>query len=81
MAPPASEKRKKVSFKDKREFELLGKEIEALTQEKDSITEQLHQGNLPYETLQQLSERIAEITSLLDEKELRWLELSELIEG
>lgn len=78
---PASEKRKKVSFKDKREFELLGKEIEALTQEKDSITEQLHQGNLPYETLQQLSERIAEITSLLDEKELRWLELSELIEG
>jgi hypothetical protein len=44
------------------------------------VTERLNSGNLPFEELQQLSLRISEITSLLDEKELRWLELSELSE-
>lgn len=72
---------KKVSFKDKREFELLQKEIEDLSKEKESITSQLNDGTLPYETLQNLANRIGEITNLLDEKELRWLELSEMIEG
>lgn len=73
--------KKKVSFKDKREFEQLQKEIDELTKEKESISNQLNEGNLPYETLQQLSERIGEISTLLDEKEMRWLELSELIDG
>lgn len=71
---------KRISFKDKREFELIEKEIAALIKEKDSITSKLHAGNLPYEELQHLSNRIAEITSALDEKELRWLELSELMD-
>ncbi len=73
--------KKKVSFKEKREFELLQKEIEDLTKEKESITVQLNSGSTAYEELQKLAERIGEVTSLLDEKEMRWLELSEWIEG
>ncbi len=72
--------KKKVSFKEKREFELLQKEMEDLTKEKAKITGQLNDGNLPYEDLQKLSNRIGEISGLLDEKEMRWLELSEMIE-
>jgi len=75
QAPPAG--RKKLSFKEKREFDLLKTEISALEAEKKSITEKLHAGNLPFTELQQLSERIGVITALLDEKEMRWLELSE----
>lgn len=71
---------KRVSFKDKREFELLAKEIETLTAEKQNITTQLNGASLPFEELRKLSERIAELTEILDEKELRWLELSELME-
>jgi ATP-binding cassette subfamily F protein uup len=69
--------KKRFSFKEKREFELLQKEIEALTAEKESISAKLNNGNIPFEELQQLSNRIGEVTNLLDEKEFRWLELSE----
>ncbi|MCD2422368.1 ABC-F family ATP-binding cassette domain-containing protein [Niabella pedocola] len=72
---------KKVSFKEKREYELLEKEIAALTSEKESITAQLSGGSSNFEELESLSRRIGEITQLLDEKEMRWLELSELIDG
>ena len=64
--------------KEKREFELLGKEIAALGEEKEAVTKKLNNGNTPFEELQQLSLRIGEITQLLDEKEFRWLEISEL---
>ncbi|MEJ8818796.1 ABC-F family ATP-binding cassette domain-containing protein [Lacibacter sp. H407] len=73
---PTVEK-KRFSFKEKREFELLQKEIEALTAEKETITAKLNNGNIPFDELQQLSNRIGEVTNLLDEKEFRWLELSE----
>lgn len=69
----------KPSYKDKREFELLEQEIPALEAEKKSIEQQLSSGQLSFESLQQLSHRIGEITSLLEKKELRWLELSEKI--
>jgi ATP-binding cassette subfamily F protein uup len=72
--------RKKPSFKEKREFELLDKEIKDLNHEKDELTEKLSAGTLPFEELQKLSARIAEISSMADEKEMRWLELSELVE-
>ena len=72
--------KRKASYKEKREFEILQKEIEDLEKEKTSIQEQLNTGNLPYQQLQELSGRIAQITSLLDEKEMRWLELSEWVE-
>jgi ATP-binding cassette subfamily F protein uup len=70
---------KKLSFKEKREFEILGKEIRALENEKSLVNEKLNSGNIPFEELQQLSRRIGEITSELDAKEIRWLELSEYI--
>jgi ATP-binding cassette subfamily F protein uup len=75
--PEAVNEKKRFSYKEKREFELLEKEIAALTKEKEMITEKLNNGNTPFEELQQLSIRMANISSLLDEKELRWLELSE----
>lgn len=72
--------KRKLSFKEKREFEMLQKEIEELTNEKDTITQKLTSGTAPFEELQILSSRIGEVTQLLDEKELRWLELSEWAE-
>lgn len=78
-AKPKEEKRR-LSFKEKREFELLEKEMAALSKEKEQITEKLNGGNMPYEELQQLSQRIIQVSQELDEKELRWLELSEFSE-
>ena len=74
---PIAQKRQ-FTFKEKREFELLEKEIADLSKEKETITEKLNNGSTPFDELQQLSVRIGEVTDLLDEKELRWLELSEL---
>lgn len=74
----ANATRRQLSFKEKREFELLEKEIADLSKEKAAITEKLNSGNTPFEALQQLSHRIGEVTALLDEKEMRWLELSEV---
>lgn len=70
--------KKKLSYKEKREFEQLQQDIANLEKEKQTITGQLNSGSLPFDQLQQLSVRISEITGLLDEKELRWLELSEM---
>jgi ATP-binding cassette subfamily F protein uup len=76
VSAPATEKRK-LSYKEKREFEILQKEMADLEKEKASINEKLNTANVPFEELQQLSTRIVEINALIDEKELRWLELSE----
>lgn len=70
--------RRQLTFKEKREFELLEKEISDLTREKQTITEKLNSGTTSFDELQQLSIRIGEVSRLLDEKELRWLELSEI---
>jgi ATP-binding cassette subfamily F protein uup len=78
VLPANNSQKRQLSFKEKREFELLGKEIATLGEEKESVTQKLNNGNTPFEELQQLSLRIGEITQLLDEKELRWLEISEL---
>lgn len=77
--PITSNQKRQPSFKEKREFELLEKEIADLNKEREMITGKLNDGNTPFEELQNLSTRIVEVTQLLDEKELRWLELSELI--
>ncbi|MGL6267713.1 MAG: ABC-F family ATP-binding cassette domain-containing protein [Chitinophagaceae bacterium] len=70
--------KRKMGFKEKREFEMLEKEIAALTTEKNEVTVSLNSGSLPFDQLEKLSNRIGEISASLDEKELRWLELSEL---
>ncbi|MVT07452.1 ABC-F family ATP-binding cassette domain-containing protein [Chitinophaga tropicalis] len=74
---PAKEVRK-MSFKEKRELELLEKEIAALEAEKKEIDEKMGAGNISYEELEPLSRRIGEVIQLLDEKGMRWLELSEM---
>jgi ATP-binding cassette subfamily F protein uup len=77
-APVKEAEKKKMSYNEKREFEQLQKEIARLEKEKQTITEQLNDSTLSFDQLQQLSVRISEITNLVDEKELRWLQLSEI---
>ena len=72
-----SDRANKLTFKEKRELEQLDKEIEALTAEKGEISQLLEGGTADYEALQRASSRFVEIGKLLDEKEMRWLELSE----
>jgi ABC transport system ATP-binding/permease protein len=69
---------KRMSFKEKREFEILTKELEDLAKEKEQQTLILSSGETDFTKLQTASERIATITALVDEKEMRWLELSEM---
>lgn len=69
---------RKLSFKEKREFEQLEKDIAGLEAEKQSIEEQLSNPEAPFEKLNLLSHRINAITNELHQKEMRWLELSEL---
>jgi ATP-binding cassette subfamily F protein uup len=71
--------KKKIGFKEKREFEMLEKEIADLEAEKQQLEEQLANPAAPYEQLNLFSKRIGEINSLLENKEMRWLELSELM--
>ncbi len=71
-------RKRQLSFKEKKEFETLEKEITDLSREKEMITEKLTSGNTPFGELQQLSHRIGEVARLLDLKEMRWLELSEI---
>jgi ATP-binding cassette subfamily F protein uup len=77
-APPAQEK-KKFSFKDKREYDQLEKEIATLEAEKASITEKMMDASLNYDEIQKLSNRMTYITKEQETKENRWLELSEYI--
>jgi ATP-binding cassette subfamily F protein uup len=72
--------KKKPSFNEKREFEVLEKEMKKLNEEKDAITQKLNNETLDYTTIEQLSSRFKTINDELDNKELRWLELSELFE-
>ncbi len=69
----------KISYKEKREFEQLGTEIETLTAAKESYSTQLNSGTLAFEELQKIAIELEKTIQLLDEKELRWLELSEKI--
>ncbi len=71
------ERKKGLNFKEKREFEELSTEIVTLELEKKSIENELSQGLLGNEELLNKSKRHGEIMKILDERELRWLELSE----
>ena len=72
------ESRRKMSFKEKREFEQLGKEIEQLETECKHIEESLCSGNLSVEELTEKSKQLPILKAQLDEKSMRWLELAEL---
>jgi ATP-binding cassette subfamily F protein uup len=69
--------RKKLSYKVQREFDMLETELRELENERKAILEKMGASGLSFEDLQQLSERTNTINALIDEKELRWLELSE----
>ena len=69
---------KRLSFKEMKEFEQLEKEIDELEAKKTSLIDQLNKGSENHEDLQRWSEEIKDITKTLDEKEMRWLELSEI---
>ena len=78
--PPPVEKsrnRNKLSFSEKRELEQLEKDMEQLNAEKEEIESALNSGSLSPEKLQEKSARIGKLMEELDEKEMRWLELSE----
>ncbi|MBR5823938.1 MAG: ABC-F family ATP-binding cassette domain-containing protein [Paludibacteraceae bacterium] len=73
-----AEGKRKLSFNEKREYEQLTKDIESLEKEKSELESALASGSLSNDELLQKSQRFQEVTDLLDEKELRWLELDEL---
>ena len=76
-----SEKRK-ATYKEQKEYEALTAEIEALTTEKADLERKLSDGSLTSPAdITKASTRIGELMPLLDEKELRWLELEEIING
>ena len=74
---PATERKKKRTYKEQQEYEQLARDIEALETEKKELTARLEQ-QLDYQELEKIGNRISEITDLIDEKELRWLELDEI---
>jgi ABC transport system ATP-binding/permease protein len=71
------EKKQGLTFKEKKEFEVLSAEIEKLESEKKQIESEMSEGIINNEELLSKSNRHGEIVKILDDKELRWLELSE----
>lgn len=81
--PSATQKKegkRKMTYKEKREYEQLTKELEQLENEQKNLEEALCSGQLSVEELTEKSKRLPEIKDEIDEKEMRWLELAE-IEG
>ena len=73
---PRSDAPRKLSYKETRELEQLEKDIELLSAEKAELESKLNGGLTDVEQLQKVSLRFSEVSTLLDEKEVRWLELS-----
>ena len=83
-AVPAAEPkpaRRRLTWKEQRELEQLEKDMEALNAEKDGIEALLSSGSASVDEITAASARFGEVKDLLDEKELRWLELSEIANG
>lgn len=81
--PSATQKKegkRKMTYKEKREYEQLTKELEQLENEQKTLEKALCSGQLSVEELTEKSKRLPEIKDEIDEKEMRWLELAE-IEG
>ena len=75
---PDNEIKKKLSFKEKREMELLMAELEMLGNQKDLLEKELSSGEFDHEQLHLKSEELVNVRNQIDEKEMRWLELSEM---
>ena len=74
----AASSRRKMTYKEKAEFERLEREIAALEQEQHQLEEALCSGTLSIDQLTEMSKRLPLLKDELDEKSLRWLELSEI---
>ena len=70
--------KRKLSYKEQKELEQIEKDLESLNEEKTVLEDALSSGSLPFDKLQEASARIGQIIDEIDEKELRWLDLSEL---
>jgi ATP-binding cassette subfamily F protein uup len=75
--PNAAPAKRKLSYKERQEFDKLEKEIEKLSAEKADIENALSSGTIDVEKITELSKRLPILNEELDEKEMRWLELSE----
>ena len=75
--PEAPAKKKKLTYKEQKELEQIEKDLEALAAEKAELEEALSSGIMPFDKLQEASQRIGEIIDETDEKEMRWLELTD----
>ena len=69
--------KRKLTYKEQKELEQIERDLEILAAEKDKLEEALGSGTLPFDKLQEASQRIGQIIKETDEKEMRWLELSE----
>jgi ATP-binding cassette subfamily F protein uup len=78
VAPAPS--KKKMTFKEKHEFEKLEKEMPALEKEKEKLTTALSDETLNYDQITAFADALTKVTKTLEEMELRWLELSEMAE-
>ncbi|MEY4991781.1 MAG: hypothetical protein RI948_654, partial [Bacteroidota bacterium] len=72
------EKKRKMSFKEKQEFEQIEKDLPLLEQEKEMLSAALSSGDLTNDELMQRGERLGKVVAEIDDKTLRWLELSEM---
>ena len=72
-----TESKRKLTFKERKEYETLEEEIMELEEEKSSIEQEMCSGTLDNDTLLKKSRRIQEVIELIDKKTERWMELSE----
>lgn len=75
--PKSHQKKKGLTYKEKLLMEQLSKEIEQLNKQKQSIIEEIEQGRLDFEQLNEKSKLLEKVNTELDQKEMQWLELSE----
>ena len=76
-ARPEVQRKKKLSYREQRELEQIEKDLETLGNEKKELEAKLAGGTLSYDELQAASARFGELSAILDEKEMRWLELQD----
>ena len=78
-SPVKNEEKRKVSYKEKYEYEQLEKEITTLEKEKEELEESLLSPTISVEDIIENSKRLSEVTNQIDEKSFRWMELDELM--
>jgi ATP-binding cassette subfamily F protein uup len=78
-AAPASVVKRKMSYKEKREWEQIEKDLARLNAEKDALLQKMSKGDIPFNELESAGQQMTQVQMSLDELEMRWLELSELL--